>query len=688
MNWVRAVENRRFLIVGGILLIVAGSLVVTALRNPVSFDAFWHLQTGRDWLVNGLSPWLDQYSYTFYQQEISNPPVIFQALLYGFTSEFGVRNGFLLFKLSCFLLTIGAAFAALRQLKAHPLIYAFVLPLIAFSLQLRSTVRPELLAYLFTILALMMYFRAGEKVNLRNVLPMVLLALLWTIYHRSSIIAFVIFAGFFLDCAITQVQTRASAAEWTRWFALGALTLAVGFLNPGLSHPLLEAISFSSEWNLYIAEYQYGPWLFEYPATFVFLMLAILTPVMAIQQRKPGYLLCCLTLTYAAFESARLFSFAGMVVTLIFAKLLISSGFPAHWKSPRFRFLPLAGVLSIVLVIPALASNVMRAQALMAENRQTINRFPQALTDYMRDSQLSGRVHNEFSTGGFLIYQLASQNRFYIDGRTHILYPVDHLKRFMETVALPEVLRKELDKYDVDMVAWIYDSTRHDTVMSLGDFSLDFVDSNHALYVRGPANFALLGSLSWQPACWHESLSEQLQIERRKMDSVLPWNSGLYPFANFVLGFDQAEDKLAFLDQSFARDVWNDDMRRFAGFQLMQAGHYELAASMFAGVITQRPQDLLASATAFLDADNHDAASRALMVFIATPWPVINSADLQVLQWLYQRLNKIRKLNAEEQRVLEKIGGSLDSPTLRADEKPSALGVFCLDRASSDPRPQ
>ncbi len=111
MNWINQVENRKFLVIGGVLLVTLSTLIVTSLRNPAAYDSFWHLQMGKDWIEHGLSPWVDHYSFTFNGHEITNPPVVFQALLHFAVSQFGLRPGFLLVKFACFVLILGAAFS-------------------------------------------------------------------------------------------------------------------------------------------------------------------------------------------------------------------------------------------------------------------------------------------------------------------------------------------------------------------------------------------------------------------------------------------------------------------------------------------------------------------------------------------------------------------------------------------------
>ena len=122
-------------------------------------------------------------------------------------------------------------------------------------LQLRLMVRPELFSYTFSIVALMLYFRSKNTLSVGSILPMVLLMWIWTSYH-SSIIGYVIFLGFFLDVAVDQFKSKASLGVWTKWLLWGLLIVAVGFINPGLSHPVLQALTFPEEWKTSIMEYR------------------------------------------------------------------------------------------------------------------------------------------------------------------------------------------------------------------------------------------------------------------------------------------------------------------------------------------------------------------------------------------------------------------------------------------------
>jgi hypothetical protein len=658
MNWINQIEQRKFLIVGGVLLIACSALIVTSLRSPIAFDSFWHLQMGKDWLENGLSPWIDHYSFTFNGQAITNPPVVFQGLLHFLVSQFGIRTGYLVLRFGCFFLTMGAAFLLLRQMKAPAILYAIVIPMIVFLLQVRSIVRPELISYTLSIIALMLYFRAGRTISVRNVLPMVILMWVWSIYH-SSIVGYVIFFGFFLDCAVRQFESRAPVDVWVKWLVWGLLLLSVGFLNPGFSHSIIEAITFPSEWKHLIGEYLPPAPVFKSTVgIYALVLIAVLTPVLAWKQHRFGLLVVWVVLAFSAVTMRRMVTPSGIVIVLMAAHLVISSNIPGRLKVANSNFWSnFVGLVLLVSIGVTLYSNVERARAFMMENRSVIGRYPVAMADYMSERKVSGRIFNDFAMGGYLIYRLAHQNQVYIDGRTQILYPPEHMKRYMEigNTKFPEVLRTELDKYAVDQILWPYTSARNDVVQEMGGFGLDFLDERHVLYTRGESNFPLLGRLMSYPECWRPDMLDELQEERKKMDEILPAYSGLVPFANLVVGYSSTDGGLAFLDASIGSGEWLDEMRRFAGFRFLESGHYDLVVNLLGGVEIQKPKDYLASALAMLQTGEHEIAVQIIEEFSNVQWSRLGTDDVFLYFKLYQLLETHRNLTAVEQQHVEAL---------------------------------
>ena len=90
----RVVNENRGKVYSGLVFIVCYALLsVIAMQPDLTFDTFWHLQMGKDFLEQGLSPWVDHYSFSSPGKEISSVPVIFQTMLYQFVSFFGESGG-------------------------------------------------------------------------------------------------------------------------------------------------------------------------------------------------------------------------------------------------------------------------------------------------------------------------------------------------------------------------------------------------------------------------------------------------------------------------------------------------------------------------------------------------------------------------------------------------------------------
>jgi len=219
----------------------------------------------------------------------------------------------------------------------------------------------------------------------------------------------------------------------------------------------------------------------------------------------------------------------------------------------------------------------------------------------------------------------------------------------------PEILRAELDKYSIDMILWEYSQSRQDLVVEMGGFGLDFLGPGFALYTRGRSNFPLFGELLSRPECWHPGMLSELTAERKKMDEVLPEYSGLFTFADFIIGYSTAEDGKEFFDASIEGDEWLNEMRRFAGFRFLETGYFDLVGPLLGGVEIRRPKDYLASAFAMIKAENLELASQVVAEFSDIRWPRLQSDEVFIHYKLYQLLEMHRDLTAIEQNHAEEL---------------------------------
>ena len=658
----------------GAALISLAIILLTAMRDHVGFDVYWHLKMGQDWLSRGLSPWIDHYSFTYLGAVIKNPPVMFQALLYGAVQAFGEDWGFRVVRLFAYLLVLLLSGVLLRQVRASAWVYVIVLSALVFVLQMRPPVRPELFSYGLSLLALLLYQKAGSSFNWRGVLSMIALIWFWCWYH-SPVIGYVIFAGYFLDCAIAQFRSRSGRQVWLSWLAAGAAMLGVSFLVPGFHSPLHWIISSSADWRPLIKEYApLDPDVLSLAEMYGLLFVGIGPCVLAVLNRKAGFVLICVVLTYAGFTMQRMVTPAG-VVNILIAGLLLGSMFSPDRLPQTSR--QRAKFVAVLLTVPVfLLASFNRAQYSVSINWGAPTRYPVALVDYLTQIGFRGKVLNDYGIGGFLIHRMAPDMKVFIDGRTAILYPVEHLREHQDLMVSSEKLREALDKYEMDGIIHRFPDAS-EIIQQSGGFSLEFVDLRHGFWTRGSGNLHAHGALVVRPACWTPDLIDQLQRERAAFLPRLPPLSPLVPFSNLVSGFADSADGKQYFDEQINQEVWSDEMRRFAAFRLMELGRDDLAVMLFGSVEDMTSRDVLAAAVAGAGQENYQLVSDILDDLALMDWPTQDTSsqliEFRLHEWLADHLGS----DASHEARVRQLGASLDEKGLGSAEIELGAQAFC-----------
>ena len=160
---------------------------------------------------------------------------MFQALLAWAVDGFGLELGFGLIKLASFFLALGLFVLFLKRLRAPAIVYLLTLPALTLLLELRAAVRPELISYSLSIIAMMLYQRADGRISLRSMLPITALMLFWTNYH-TSVLGYVLFFGLFIDAAVLQMRDKSAYGAWLHWLLWGLVVVIVGIFNRHFSH--------------------------------------------------------------------------------------------------------------------------------------------------------------------------------------------------------------------------------------------------------------------------------------------------------------------------------------------------------------------------------------------------------------------------------------------------------------------
>ncbi len=679
MNWFEQLEQKRKLLVGGVVILCLAMLILTARRNIFSFDAFWHLQAGIDWLQSGLSPWIDHFSFTFNGESIAGPAYIFQATLAWLVTLTGLEPGFQIYRFASFILVLSLFIVFLRSLRASVLVYCLVLPMVVVLLQFRSLARPELIGYGFTVIAVMLYYRAGDKLSVAGVLPMIGLIFVWANYH-TPIIGYIIFFGYFIDIALLQFRERAPIAEWVKWLGWGLAILFVGFLKPDFQHALVGYLTFSPEWKGLIQEYESALYSFRYVAAFYALIaIALFTFFLLFWKRRYGLLVVCLILSYNAIFIGRLVTPAGLVVLCAFAWMFSSTNITS--KIPKLSNLQLkiSGSVALLIFVATLWTGVDYARKFMEENKFTAVRFPFGLVDYMLDNNIEGRIFNSYGIGGYLIYRLSPASKVYIDGRTNILYPLSHFYRFRDAGQSASTLQEEIDKYEINLAVLVNMHSNFLVMSDSGILGLDYVGPRYSLFRKENPNFPLIGSLLANPACWDSGMLQSLQAEQSKAREILPDYSPLLPFFDSVLAYSLADNKVGYLNNLPEDQQWSDYSLRFMANQALSNGLYSLAIEKFLQIEIWVFKDYLATALANVLLGDLIEAELVLDNGTKIQWPSMKFADLEVLSRLLGQIQQNGTLTRIDQDYLARLKEQTGMADLSITFSGSELKLFCPD---------
>jgi hypothetical protein len=657
VRWFEHLEQKRSLLTGGTVLICLAMLAVTVRRNNLSFDSFWHLQMGLDWIQHGLSLWRDHFSFTYSGEEVNSPPYLFQVFLGWLVLQFGFDTGFEIFKFGAFLLAFTLLIVYLRQLRAPVVVYILVLPLVVVLFQLRSIVRPELISYSFSILAIMLYYRARNGMSARNMLPVVGLMLLWGNYH-TPIFGYIIFFGLFIDVALQQIKDRCTADRWLIWLGWGLAIIAVGFLRPGFHHPIINMLMFSPEWKKLILEYQTPILYREIAAVYSLMAITALTMVLLLWKRHFGLLFVCVFLSYFSIEMARLVTPSGIVILCIFAWVVSELDLGQllqRWPKSMNRA---TGWAVAGLFVLSLSSSVSLARSFMDENKSSGLVFPKDVVDYMLDQGISGRIFNEYGMGGYLIYRLSPDSQVYIDGRTGILYPLSHFYRQMDAERSPEILNTEIEKYDINLALLKITQRNFAVASDSGKLGLDYLGFKYALFRRDEPNFPVLGTLLAYPACWSSDMSPALEEEQEKAFRFPTDNPAFLPFIQFVIDYGSSKDRSAFLDSLEEGNEWSTPMLRFAAYQALIHDKDSMAFELFAGITDKDFSDYLGGAMAKSRLGEWAMAEQLLDTATRSSWSE-NTTEISILHYLLVQIRMNASLELFDDAYLDRLAGDI-----------------------------
>jgi hypothetical protein len=678
MDWFDQLEKSRSSTLLAVVTLAILILAVSALRDPLALDSWWHLKMGQDLIERGLSPFQDHYSITHYGEEIYGPPVFFQVALYSVVRFLGESEGFKFFVFANSLIVLGFALQWLRQIRAPVIVSAISVLLVVAVLQSRAMVRPELFSYFLIILALILYEKTRTAPVAKNFLFIALLMLFWRNFH-AAFLGYVIFSGLFLDLAYVSIKERQPLFEWIRWLGWGVVILAVGFLGQDYTHPIINALSFSREWVEFIDEYRPALSGKVQVLTLFLIPISAVTLIGLIRQRLIGYFFVCLVMSWYAFTIIRMTTPGGLVIVCLFAlslvqhdpRTLVTSENPLR---RRVASATLFGLLAISLII-----SILTARSLVSANRQMLGHFPDELVAHMKRNGMHGNIFNEYKIGGYLIYHLGDSSRVFMDGRTKILYTFDHAVRWKEAMTSPDKLRDVIEKEQIDYVITGNRRFFIDVVRDTGMMQLEFADLRYSLYAKENASLPVTGAFWSMPWCWSEVAGKAILAEKDHATGILPSYSPAAQIAQLASAYYESEDRMAFLETAHNDDLnaWYEDNLRFAGYRALAQDRPDLAENFFHQIRDKVFRDFMAGALANLGAGNIDEAEKILYSASQIHWTLSNPVDAEILYRLLLAVQSERPFKWVEPDYMNAVAGLVPNDVVTENDSEISVALFC-----------
>jgi hypothetical protein len=437
------------LVVFGLLLALLLNIAAGdgLLRDP---DALWHVGVGRRILQTGSFPWVDHLSHTF-----DGHPWIARDWLSEITFALLYEGGgwwaVAVMAICAIALTFTLLFAELaRQLR---LTAALSITMLAFALSsIHFHARPHIMSYPLLVVWLAGLVRAVENRTSPSLILLPLMTL-WANLHGSFTLGLAVggllaVEAIFESCPKQRLKTFLDWAIFLAAAAVASLITPYGYRSAFVTAQVFggnEALDYINEWRAM----NFSKEIFGGPLIIGLIFLGFLVGV----KIKFMRLIIVTIMFYMMLVHIRMVPIFALVTPLMIASSLraqfpfLSVESQAHDQPSFFDNLLRASrphyalILSVLIAGPSLLA----FHAREIGPPDSIN--PAAAVDYILRTDPSGRLYNDFSFGGYLIFR---DLKTFIDGRTDQLFGGGFLARTFESANKPnDDFLELLDEYKV-----------------------------------------------------------------------------------------------------------------------------------------------------------------------------------------------------------------------------------------------
>lgn len=401
-------------------------------------DTYWHLAAGRWMLEHGSVPTLDAFSHSMPGAPWTAFEWLSELVMVGIY-RLGGWAGLAALAACCFglVLALLMRFLLARMEPVHALLFTV---LGGGMLLTHLLARPHVMAWVLLALWISALVNAAEA---RRGPPWWVLGLmvLWANMHGSFILGLLLGAGMALDAVLAHPRgTRMAAAR--SWGLFVALSAGAGMLTPSGWQVLWHAVYIM---GMKVALARIGEWLspnFQQPSVMELWLLLMLALALGGRVRLPWLrMVLVLGLVHLALKHQRNIAVLGLVAPFLmatpFARQWYATGTPNRDAQALDQwFLSLSAPARPLAIAVCACATVLFATVTMHLRPPTPAPMiaPKAAVDAAMAAGAKGKVLNEYSFGGFLIYEGIP---VFIDGRAD-MYGDAFLQKLVDAFQVKE----------------------------------------------------------------------------------------------------------------------------------------------------------------------------------------------------------------------------------------------------------
>ena len=416
---------------GAIVFLTTSVCFFILARGATDPDLLGHIRFGQEILESGI-PEFDRYAFTTGDQPWINHELMSEvtfAAVYGAAGNFGLH----MLRLGIALVIIGLLYRHAIRSGLDPLRGGILMVLISFLLVNGTiTVRPQLFTYLF-LLALLLLFDAAARGRSRIVWLVPLLMIVWVNFHGGALAGLALVAvwcgGHWLGWLLPDAQVRGDR--------LGDPVRATGILLASSAGMLVNPYG----WDLFhfllttatvprpdITEWQPTPLGTRRGLIYLLLTAGTLLALHWTEVRKDLPRMCVLAaiivLPLVAVRHIPIFAI-GIGVLLPAHLVSALSRLPADSgarASPAGVLRPAMIALSIFTGFVMIAGALPDLRCVKIDAHRSIT-FPVRAVEWIRRSQVEGRLATFFDWGEYAIWHLEPAIEVSMDGRRETVFP-------------------------------------------------------------------------------------------------------------------------------------------------------------------------------------------------------------------------------------------------------------------------